>query len=68
MERALSFPRDSSGREVCIAPEFRPGHRCLLPSLWVKSGEKSFNASPVGLHETASEISSAISQQPKENT
>lgn len=49
MERALSFPRDSSGREMCVAPEFRPDHRCLLRSPWAERAERSFYASPVGL-------------------
>lgn len=69
MERALSFPRDCSGRKVCVAPEFRPGHHCLLPSPWAeREGKRVLRIPSWPAESRALEISSGVSWQPSENT
>lgn len=47
VERALFVLRDCSGREVCVASEFRAVYHCVLPS--AESGGERFYTSPVGL-------------------
>lgn len=49
VERVLCFPRNCSGRDSCVAPEFRPVSHFLLPLPWTENAEKSFYTSPIGL-------------------